>query len=132
MSDSHAETVILRKDKVAELIGLSGLGAMGSGIAATLLRAGNELTVFDLDASRMTVALDAGGVAARDAAELAECCDVTRSSNHAKLVSRFAGERRRGRCRDRHALRFCRRWPRRRGPATTEGLANSSRRSRVG
>ena len=62
------------------MTGLIGLGAMGSGIAATLLRGGYELTVFDLDAARVKMAVDAGAVAAPSAAELAANCDLVFTS----------------------------------------------------
>lgn len=35
------------------MIGVIGLGGMGSGIAGTLLRNGNAIAVYDLDASRL-------------------------------------------------------------------------------
>lgn len=46
-------------------VGLIGLGAMGSGMAANLLRAGCPLQVYDLNAER-TMALESGGAAAAD------------------------------------------------------------------
>ncbi|TVR52463.1 MAG: NAD(P)-dependent oxidoreductase [Spirochaetaceae bacterium] len=62
------------------MIGLIGLGAMGSGLAATLLRGGYELTVFDLDAARLKAAVDAGAISASSASELAANCDVVFTS----------------------------------------------------
>lgn len=58
------------------MLGLIGLGRMGSGIAATLLRAGFPLMVSDLDSARVSVAVERGAVAARDSGELISACDT--------------------------------------------------------
>ena len=57
-------------------VGVIGLGAMGSGMAASLRRAGCELRVFDLRAELARAFAQGGGTACTSAAELAAACDV--------------------------------------------------------
>ncbi len=52
-------------------IGFIGLGVMGGAMAANLLEAGHELTVFDLDEEAMDRAVDAGAAPADSAADAA-------------------------------------------------------------
>ena len=56
--------------------GFIGLGAMGSNIAATLLRARIDLTVFDIDEAKTNSLVRAGAVRATSVDTLAEACDV--------------------------------------------------------
>lgn len=58
------------------MTGVIGLGNMGSGIAATLVRKSFETAVFDLDASRMKPLEEAGARAAADVADLCARCDT--------------------------------------------------------
>jgi putative dehydrogenase len=57
-------------------VGLIGLGAMGSGMAASLRRAGMAPHVFDLRPGLAAQFAQAGGTACATAAELAAACDV--------------------------------------------------------
>ena len=57
-------------------MGLVGLGAMGSGMAQSLRRAGFDLKVFDLRAEVAQAFERDGGQACASAAELAAGCDV--------------------------------------------------------
>ncbi len=59
-----------------DTIGLIGLGAMGSGMAASLRRAGAALQVFDVRPGVAEAFAQAGGKACTRAAELAAACDV--------------------------------------------------------
>jgi L-threonate 2-dehydrogenase len=56
--------------------GLVGLGAMGSGMAASLRRSGRDPMVFDVRPGVAAGFAAEGGTAARTAAELAEACAV--------------------------------------------------------
>ncbi len=58
------------------MTGVVGLGNMGSGIAATLVRESFETVVFDLDASRMKPLEDAGAQAAADVTGLCARCET--------------------------------------------------------
>ena len=58
------------------VVGLVGLGAMGSGMAQSLRRAGFELRVFDVRAGAAEAFARDGGTACASAAELAAGCDV--------------------------------------------------------
>ena len=57
-------------------IGLIGLGAMGSGMAASLRRAGHNLHVFDVRADVAHTFANQGGKACASIAELGAACDV--------------------------------------------------------
>jgi putative dehydrogenase len=57
-------------------IGLIGLGAMGSGMAASLRRAGHNLHVFDVRADVAHTFASQGGKACASIAELGAACDV--------------------------------------------------------
>lgn len=50
-------------------VGFIGLGSMGSGMAANLLRAGHEVTVYNRTAAKMKPLVDQGAVAAKSPAE---------------------------------------------------------------
>ena len=54
------------------VVGVIGLGGMGSGIAATLLRNGFELVVHDLDRAKVDAAVAAGAAAGAGVADVAE------------------------------------------------------------
>lgn len=56
--------------------GYVGLGMMGSAMAQNLIGTGAEVTVFDLAAAPMAVAVDQGATAATNPAEVAERSDV--------------------------------------------------------
>jgi L-threonate 2-dehydrogenase len=58
------------------VVGVVGLGAMGSGMAQSLRRAGFELKVFDVRAGAAEAFAREGGSASASAAELAAGCDV--------------------------------------------------------
>ena len=58
------------------MIGVIGLGNMGSGIAATLIRKSFETVVFDIDASRMKPLEAQGARAAADVKDLCARCDT--------------------------------------------------------
>jgi len=62
--------------KTALNIGLIGLGAMGSGMAASLRRAGHNLHVFDVRAEVAQAFATQGGKACASIAELGAACDV--------------------------------------------------------
>lgn len=57
-------------------VGLIGLGAMGSGMASSLRRAGFDLYVFDLRADVAHQFCGAGGTACKSIEELGSICDV--------------------------------------------------------
>lgn len=61
---------------MSERLGFIGLGIMGSGMAANLLRAGFGLRVWNRTAARMEPLLAAGAEAAADPADLAAQCDI--------------------------------------------------------
>ena len=52
-------------------VGFIGLGHMGSGMAANLLRAGHEVTVYNRSAEKRRALIDLG---AREAATVAAAC----------------------------------------------------------
>jgi 3-hydroxyisobutyrate dehydrogenase len=56
---------------MAETIGFIGLGAMGAGMAANLLRAGYALVVNDVDAAKVSALVARGARAATSAADVA-------------------------------------------------------------
>jgi L-threonate 2-dehydrogenase len=58
------------------VVGVVGLGAMGSGMAKSLRRAGFELKVFDVRAGAAASFARDGGTACASAAELAAGCNV--------------------------------------------------------
>ena len=68
-------TQIMAKD-VAQNAGLIGLGAMGSGMAASLRRAGHSVHVYDVRAEVARAFAQGGGVACDSLAQLAVACDV--------------------------------------------------------
>ncbi|HLD67755.1 MAG TPA: NAD(P)-binding domain-containing protein, partial [Pseudomonas sp.] len=53
-------------------IGFLGLGNMGGPMALNLLKAGHQLTVFDLSADALTRLVEAGATAAPSAAAIAQ------------------------------------------------------------
>ena len=57
-------------------VGLVGLGAMGSGMAASLRRAGHDLYVFDVRHEVAQAFVRDGGVACTSLGELGAACDV--------------------------------------------------------
>ena len=57
-------------------VGLIGLGAMGSGMAKSLRRAGFEIYVFDVRHEVASAFAEGGGVACPSVAELGAACDV--------------------------------------------------------
>ena len=61
---------------VAQNVGLIGLGAMGSGMAASLRRAGHKVHVYDVRAEVAQAFAQAGGVACESLAQLGAACDV--------------------------------------------------------
>ncbi|MEY4490427.1 MAG: 2-(hydroxymethyl)glutarate dehydrogenase, partial [Pseudomonadota bacterium] len=62
--------------KTSSIVGLIGLGAMGSGMAASLRRANFDLHVFDVRTEVAQAFAVAGGHAAPDLASLGASCDV--------------------------------------------------------
>jgi len=58
-------------------IGFIGLGNIGAGICANLLSDGHELTVLDLDPTRVEKMVELGARAASDAAEVASATELT-------------------------------------------------------
>ncbi|MEA2000915.1 MAG: NAD(P)-dependent oxidoreductase [Actinomycetota bacterium] len=58
-------------------IGYAGMGIMGRGMAANLLRAGHDLTVWNRTAARTAPLQEAGATLADSPAELAADCDIT-------------------------------------------------------
>jgi 3-hydroxyisobutyrate dehydrogenase len=61
-------------------VGFIGLGAVGAKLAGTLARNGVDLTVFDLDATRIDLLIGQGGKAGSDPATLMRHCDVVITS----------------------------------------------------
>ena len=57
-------------------VGLIGLGAMGSGMAASLRRAGHSVQVFDVRREVAEAFTNAGGTAHDSLASLGAACDV--------------------------------------------------------
>ena len=57
-------------------VGLIGLGAMGSGMAGSLRRAGHDVHVFDIRPGVAAAFAEQGGRACATLAELAAACDV--------------------------------------------------------
>ncbi len=57
-------------------VGLIGLGAMGSGMAASLRRAGHAVQVFDVRREVAEAFTHAGGIAHDTLASLGAACDV--------------------------------------------------------
>jgi 3-hydroxyisobutyrate dehydrogenase len=60
----------------AAAVGVIGLGAMGSGIAGALRRAGYEVHVFDVRREAADAFAQDGGIACANAAQLAAACEV--------------------------------------------------------
>jgi 3-hydroxyisobutyrate dehydrogenase len=71
----EGETMVQHPDS-GPVCGVIGLGAMGSGMAASLRRAGFGVHVFDLRPGVADAFAEGGGVACASAAELAAACDV--------------------------------------------------------
>ncbi|THK33800.1 NAD(P)-dependent oxidoreductase [Ensifer sp. MPMI2T] len=68
-------------------VALIGAGAMGGAIGTRLVEAGNQLTVFDLDPTKVQELVDKGARAAASAAEAAAASDaVILSLNSPKIV----------------------------------------------
>ncbi|OOG39422.1 L-threonate dehydrogenase [Polaromonas sp. A23] len=61
---------------MSQIAGVIGLGAMGSGMAQSLRRAGYQVHVFDVRPEAGLVFAEGGGVACASLAELAAACDV--------------------------------------------------------
>lgn len=57
-------------------IGVIGLGSMGGGMAASLLRAGFTVHGCDINPAHLTTFAEAGGIAAETPAALATACDL--------------------------------------------------------
>ena len=57
-------------------IGFIGVGIMGRGMAANLLAAGRQLSVFDIEATRVAPLVDAGAAAAESVTEAANRANV--------------------------------------------------------
>lgn len=57
-------------------IGVIGLGAMGQGMAASLVRAGFQVQGYDLSALSVSKFVERGGIAAKDANEAIKGADV--------------------------------------------------------
>lgn len=57
-------------------LGFIGIGNMGAGMAANLIKAGHSVIVYDLDASKLSPLTDLGGQAAGSFAEIAQKCDI--------------------------------------------------------
>ena len=64
----------------AERVGFIGLGIMGGPMARNVLEAGYALTVHDLDEGKVAGLVEAGAVAAADAAAVAERSDIVITS----------------------------------------------------
>ncbi|QFT34504.1 2-hydroxy-3-oxopropionate reductase [Labrenzia sp. THAF82] len=72
---------------MSEKAALIGAGAMGGAIGMRLLETGNSLTVFDLDAEKVSALVEKGATAAASAAEAASQADfVVTSLNSPKIV----------------------------------------------
>ncbi|WP_298960718.1 NAD(P)-dependent oxidoreductase [uncultured Roseibium sp.] len=72
---------------MSEKAALIGAGAMGGAIGTRLLETGNTLTVFDLDAKKVSALVEKGATAAASAAEAAAQADfVVTSLNSPKIV----------------------------------------------
>lgn len=63
-------------DLMKSKIGIIGLGQMGSGISANLVKAGYNITGFDLKADAIKRLTDIGGYASNSAGEIVVNCDV--------------------------------------------------------
>lgn len=63
-------------ENVAQKVGLIGLGAMGSGMAASLRRAGHNVHVYDVRPDVAQAFVQGGGVACDSLAQLGAACDV--------------------------------------------------------
>jgi len=61
-------------------IGFIGLGTMGSGMAANLLKARYPMVVFDIDADRLAACADAGAEAAESARHAVERAEIVLTS----------------------------------------------------
>ncbi|NCB62528.1 MAG: 2-hydroxy-3-oxopropionate reductase [Clostridia bacterium] len=75
-------------------IGLIGLGIMGKPMAKNMLKAGYDLTVFDLNAASVEEVVAAGGKKAASAREIGANCDVvlTMLPNSPQVKSVMLGE----------------------------------------
>jgi 3-hydroxyisobutyrate dehydrogenase len=60
----------------APAIGFVGLGSMGGSIVQALIRAGHKPIVFDIDASKVTQAVERGAIAANELADVADGADI--------------------------------------------------------
>ena len=59
-----------------QTVGVVGLGAMGRGVAANLLKKGFAVAGCDVNPAALQWLSERGGVVAKDAAELAAACDI--------------------------------------------------------
>ena len=74
-------------DKRGATVAVIGAGIMGSAIAMRLLETGHKVTVFDLDAAKVSALTDKGAEAASSAAAATRANDfVILSLNHANIV----------------------------------------------
>jgi 3-hydroxyisobutyrate dehydrogenase-like beta-hydroxyacid dehydrogenase len=73
-------------------IGIVGLGQMGGGIAANLVKAGFDLWGYDLRAETVERLVEAGGKAAGSAGEIVATCDVVLTSVEGKASIALADE----------------------------------------
>jgi 3-hydroxyisobutyrate dehydrogenase-like beta-hydroxyacid dehydrogenase len=64
-------------DRRTRRLGFVGLGNIGGGVCANLVADGHEVTAFDLDASRLASASDAGATSAGSVGEVAAASEIT-------------------------------------------------------
>ncbi len=70
-----------------------GLGNIGSGVTANLLRAGHDVTVVDLDPDKVSEAVDLGAIAANDLASAVASAEIVFTSLPGPTqISSVAGE----------------------------------------
>src|SRR5262252_9041561 len=67
-------------DRQAETVGIIGLGIMGLAIARNILRAKIAVRGYDIDAVRLQMLRDAGGVATKSAADAASGAAIVLTS----------------------------------------------------
>jgi 3-hydroxyisobutyrate dehydrogenase-like beta-hydroxyacid dehydrogenase len=79
-------------DPRATTIGLIGLGKMGSGIAANLLRSGFRLLCHDKSPAALTAATAAGAEAAADVAQVLDRCGIVATCVEGRDSMRIADE----------------------------------------
>jgi 3-hydroxyisobutyrate dehydrogenase-like beta-hydroxyacid dehydrogenase len=72
----HMLEPIQKRELGMRRVGVIGLGDMGSGLALNCLKAGFEVTGFDVSASRMEAFVKAGGRLARNAGDVGAAADA--------------------------------------------------------